>query len=263
MEIKNMNLIEDVRKKLQEAALRNPDSGRHTHYDVGFSEKLFNSQKKIIGVFVPDMRRNKKSVAKDLSFDDVLSILQGCDTHIYEEVFTSGIIISYCGLNDEEKIKAFEIYLEYADSWALIDSIVMTKKYYEKGSKHTDDESWRNDKWVVFVDKCMESQKAFVIRFGIVFMLSNLICEDKIDWIFQNLRRIKYDAILNNAYYVRMACAWLYAETSINFFDKTIDELNKESTDVRIKNMAFQKLLQSFRISDEKKKIIRSMKSSS
>jgi hypothetical protein len=156
-------------------------------------------------------------------------------------------MINYSKLSDEEKIKATRIYLEFVDSWALIDSAAVPGKS-EKTNKNL---------WAKFVEECLLSQKEFVVRFGIIFMLAHFVCESEIDWVFKNLRKVKHDG-----YYVKMAAAWLYADAARDFFDKTTDELSGEEIDAWIKNKAFQKMLESFRISNEKKEIVRKLKHS-
>ena len=212
---------------------------------VNFSKKILVSQKEILGVRVPDMRKIAKETAKNISFESLISVVENCNKSVFEEVFVCGLMINYSKLPDEEKIKATKIYLEFADSWALIDSAAIPGK-----SQKINENLWAN-----FVEECLFSQKEFVVRFGIIFMLAHFVCENKIKWIFENLRKVKHDG-----YYVKMAAAWLYAETARDFFTQTMDELSDEKIDAWIKNKAFQKMVESFRISSEKKEIIRRLK---
>ena len=212
-----------------------------------FSRKIVVSQKKIIGVRVPDMRKIAKEAAKNISYKDLISVIDDCDKNVFEEVFVCGLMINYSKLPDEEKIKATRIYLEFVDSWALIDSATVPGK----------SEKINKNRWAKFVEECLFSQKEFVVRFGIIFMLAYFVCDNEIDWVFENLRKVKHDG-----YYVKMASAWLYADAARDFFDKTVNELNNEEIDAWIKNKAFQKMLESFRISNEKKEIVRELKSS-
>jgi len=214
---------------------------------VNFSKKIVVSQKEIIGVRVPDMRKIAKETVKNLSFEDLISVIDNCDKNIFEEVFVCGLMINYSKFSDEEKIKATKIYLEFVDSWALIDSAAVPGKS-EKINKNL---------WAKFVEECLFSQKEFVVRFGIIFMLAHFVRENEIDWVLENLRKVKHDE-----YYVKMAAAWLYAEAARDFFDKTMSELMNEKIDTWIKNKAFQKMLESFRISSEKKETIRKLKNS-
>ncbi|MDR0304513.1 MAG: DNA alkylation repair protein [Chitinispirillales bacterium] len=215
---------------------------------VDFSKNILVSKKKIIGARVPDMRKIAKDLSKNLSFENLISVIENCDKNVYEEVFVCGIIISYSKLPDEEKIKAIKIYLEFVDSWALIDSAIMIKNF----------EKTNENLWAEFVEECIVSQKEFVVRFGVVFMLHHFISETKIDWVFENLRKIKHDG-----YYVKMAVAWLYAESARDFFDKTTNELNKKEMNAWIRNKTLQKILESYRILSDKKEFIRNLKRAS
>jgi hypothetical protein len=210
-----------------------------------FSEKILKTQKKILGIRVPDMRKTAKEKAKNISFDSLVLMLDKCDKNVYEDVFICGLVISYSKLSDEEKIKATQIYLEFVDSWALIDSAIMTEK-----TTKSDEKLWKD-----FVEICIKSDKEFVVRFGVVYMMTNFLDGKNIDFVFENLREIKH-----SGYYVKMAMAWLYATSPINYFDKTINELQTQNIDVWTVNKSFQKMLESYRICDENKKFIRDLK---
>jgi hypothetical protein len=85
--------------------------------------------------------------------------------------------------------------------------------------------------------------------------MSNFLNDEYIGKVFKELRKIE-----NNAYYVKMALAWLYATSAINYFEKTIVEITRPDIDVWITKKSFQKMLESFRISEEHKKKIRELR---
>jgi hypothetical protein len=231
--------FEEIRENLNSFAAANS-----TDF-VDFSEKILNTKKKILGVRVPDMRKIAKESAKNLSFDELIDLLENCDKNVYEEVFVCGIMISYSKLTDEEKIAATRAYLEFADSWALIDSAVMTKKA-----------TGHNDKlWTPFIEECLISPKEFAVRFAVVYMTTNFCDEENVDWVFEKLAEIRHEG-----YYVKMAMAWLYSVFAINFFEKTANELRNKNIDDWVKNKAYQKMLESYRIDAGKKKIIKDLK---
>jgi hypothetical protein len=57
-----------------------------------------------------------------------------------------------------------------------------------------------------------------------------------------------------------MGLAWLYATSAIKYFEKTIIEITRPNIDVWITKKSFQKMLESFRITDEHKKEIRDLR---
>jgi len=229
-------MIEEIREKLDILA------ANETKEFVKFSEKIINTQKKVLGARVPDMRRIAKEPARTASFNDIVALLDKCNKNIYEEVFVLGIIIACSKLPDDEKIRATEIYLDFVDSWALIDSAVMTKKTAKANGKL----------WKIFVEKCCKSGKEYVVRFGIVYMMENFIDDENIDFVFDSMREIKHEG-----YYVKMAIAWLYATAAVKYFDRTIKELQSGNIDAWTVNKAFQKMLESYRIPAQNKEIVR------
>jgi hypothetical protein len=99
------------------------------------------------------MRKFAKTLAKDLTFDDVLKFLRNSDKNIFEEISLSGLLIAYSKLTDKEKIRLTKLYLSNIDSWALVDGFVSS-------FKKIDESLWWN-----FVTKCLKSEKEFIVRF--------------------------------------------------------------------------------------------------
>ncbi len=106
-----------------------------------------------------------------------------------------------------------------------------------------------------FFQKYLTSNQEFEIRFAVVMILDFYIEEDYIKKdleIFEN--------ITNQAYYVQMAVAWAISICLIKFYDKTIKFLKSANLDKFTYNKALQKAIESYRITEEKKEILRSMK---
>ena len=106
-----------------------------------------------------------------------------------------------------------------------------------------------------FLQKYLTSNQEFEIRFAVVMILDFYIEEDYIKKdleIFEN--------ITNQAYYVQMAVAWAISICLIKFYDKTIKFLKSANLDKFTYNKALQKAIESYRITEEKKEILRSMK---
>lgn len=87
-------------------------------------------------------------------------------------------------------------------------------------------------------------------------MLDYYITEEYIDRVIKTI-----DDIKNDAYYVQMAKAWVIAEIGIKFNSKAMEYLKGENKlDKFTYNKALQKMIESYRISDEQKVILRNMK---
>jgi hypothetical protein len=124
------------------------------------------------------LRKLSKSLAKDFDFFDVKNFLEICDKNSYEELILSAMLINYTKITDAEKIELTRQYLKYADSWGLIDIFVEIKRKFDK------DLYWN------FCVECLKSNEEFVVRYGIIFMMSNFLNDEYIDKVFGELQRI-------------------------------------------------------------------------
>ena len=79
--------------------------------------------------------------------------------------------------------------------------------------------------------------------------------DNYIDKVIENIKKVKCDK-----YYVQMAIAWLLSIGYIQQKEKTIAFLNNNDLDDFTYNKALQKMIESYRISDEQKQILRKMK---
>jgi hypothetical protein len=68
------------------------------------------------------------------------------------------------------------------------------------------------------------------------------------------------DAIKHPGYYVKMAAAWAISLCYIKFPRITMDYLQNSSLDDFTYNKALQKIIESYQVNQDTKKIIRSMK---
>ena len=69
-----------------------------------------------------------------------------------------------------------------------------------------------------------------------------------------------FENVKNEEYYVQMAIAWAISICLIKYFNETIEYLKTSKLDKFTYNKALQKGIESFRISEENKKILRNMK---
>ena len=76
-----------------------------------------------------------------------------------------------------------------------------------------------------------------------------------IDKVLEILNKIQYEG-----YYVKMAVAWAISVCYIKFPKETFKLLQENSLDDFTYNKALQKIIESYRVSEEEKKTIRAMK---
>lgn len=226
----------DISQQLQELAKGNYE------YAV-FNKRIVNTKKQVLGVRLPDLRRLAKSLAKNASVVDIEIQLQNIDKNVYEQVFLAGLTINYSKLTEQEQLQLTKKYLELVDSWAGIDSFVERKTKFDQKL------------WWDFCVGCLKSPQEFVVRYGIIFMMSNFLKTPYIKCVFQELRQVEH-----SGYYVKMAQAWLYATAAVEFYEQTLAELKNDKLDSWTVKKSYQKMLESYRFSQEQKNTILNLK---
>ncbi len=228
-----MNKLE-IKNKLKELS-----DSKYKEFHSGLCPNTDN----ILGVRVPVLRNFAKELSKKYKTEE---LLKNIDNKYYEEILLQGMII---GLSKEKNV---ETILEYVkefipkiDNWAICDvfcaGLKITKKYKET--------MWD------FIKPYLNSDKEFEIRFGIVIILDYYI-EEK--YLKENFKI--FESVKNEEYYVQMAIAWAISICLIKYFNETIEYLKTSGLDKFTYNKALQKGIESFRISEENKKILRNMK---
>ena len=105
-----------------------------------------------------------------------------------------------------------------------------------------------------FIQPYLISPKEFEIRFGIV-MLFHYVDEEHIDALLAYA-----DTFSHDAYYARMAMAWMISICFIKFPEKTMEYLKQSKLDNWTYNKSLQKTIESLRVDKETKDILRGIK---
>lgn len=196
----------------------------------------------IIGVRVPVLRNYAKELVKEYRTEELLKQI---DNQYYEEIMLQGMVIGLSKENFETLQEQIEEFVPKIDNWTVCDvfcaGLKATKKYKE--------EMWD------LLQKYLKSNKEFEIRFGVVMILDYYIEKEYLEKDFQI-----FDAITNQEYYVQMAVAWAISICLIKFYEETIKYLEISNLDKFTYNKALQKAIESYRITDKQKDVLRSMK---
>ncbi len=226
-------MTQEIKRKLFELA--------DTKYKE-FHSGLCPGTNNIIGVRVPILRKYAKELAKQ---EKVNKLLKQIDNQYYEEIMLQGMLI---GIEKEDiKIVQEQIkqYIPKINNWAICDvfcaGLKITKKYKE--------EMWK------MLQKYLKSNQEFEIRFGVVMILDYYIEEEYLQKEFEI-----FDFIQSQAYYVQMAIAWAISIALIKFFDQTVEYLKIAKLDKFTYNKALQKAIESYRITQQQKEILRKYK---
>ena len=196
----------------------------------------------IIGVRVPVLRNYAKELTKEYEINELLKQI---DNQYYEEIMLQGMLIGLAKQDFETMKNQIEEFVPKIDNWAVCDVFCAGLK----ATKKRKEEMWH------FMQKYLRSDQEFEIRFGVVMILDYYLEEDYLEKDFKI-----FDSITSQAYYVQMAVAWAISIALIKFYDKTIQYLKNAKLDDFTYNKALQKAIESYRITDQKKHILRVMK---
>ena len=209
-----------------------------------FQIKLFPgvSPESVIGVRTPALRKMAKEILKAGGYDDFLADLP----HKYFDLTQlHAFIIS--GIKDFEVcIKEVERFLPFVDNWETCDQL--SPKVFSKHKKEL----------LPYIYKWIKSDKTFTVRFGIGMLLNHFLDED-----FDTRYLDTVAGIRSDEYYVNMMIAWYFATALAKQYDSALPYIEAERLDKWTHNKAIQKACESYRVTDEHKNYLRTIKGSS
>lgn len=198
----------------------------------------------VIGVRVPVLRKIASTLLKDDDFvkGELAEFLTSLPHEYYEENFLHAIFLSN-EKSFEKAIVEIDKFLPYVDNWAVCDCF--SPKCFAKNK----DELW---KWI---GKWLDSDKIYTVRFGIVNAMRYFLDDD-----FDEKKLKRVLAIKSGEYYIKMALAWYLSVALVKHYDVAIKYLQNRCLDVWVHNKAIQKAIESFRISQEQKEYLKTLK---
>lgn len=203
-----------------------------------FNDKLANTNLPTIGIRIPTLRK----IAKDYFWviDEIFDSFTG-RTPYFEEILCLGIVLSKAKIELSARKEYILKWLGYVDSWALTDTSVYQPKDGEK------------EKYFDFLTTLSKGDGEFYIRYGAVGLFKYI--DDRPSDVLEVYKCVKF-----GAYYVDMAVAWGICELLVKFYDIAIGAIENNIFPPFVHNKAIQKSIESFRISDEQKDYLRSLR---
>ncbi len=213
---------------------------RDEKYKV-FNAKLIPniSADRIIGVRNPALRALAKEMLKDGSYEDFLAALP----HEYnEENILHAMLISE--IKDKDKaVVALKAFAPHIDNWAVNDTI--SPRPFAK------DAALARDLAYGFID----DEGTYHERLGILMLMKYCLGEA--------FDRTDFDRVIaakNDDYYVRMMQAWYFATAIVKNEADTVVIFEQKRLAAWTHNKAIQKARESFRVSDDLKAYLKSLK---
>lgn len=193
----------------------------------------------VIGVRTPALRKLAAEFAKTPEAGAYMAILPH---RYYEENNLHGFLIER--LKDyDAAISAVDAFLPYVDNWATCD--LMTPRAFKKQlpALYEKTKSW------------LASEHTYTVRFGIEMLMCFFLDED-----FRPEALALVAGLRSEEYYVNMMIAWYFATALAKQYDAALPYIEQRRLARWTHNKTIQKAVESYRISDEAKAYLRTLR---
>ena len=194
---------------------------------------------RIIGVRTPELR----NLAKELSGGDLAKeFLNELPHYYFEENQLDSFLISR--IKDyKECLTAVNKFLPYIDNWATCDQL--SPKAFIKNKAALINE----------IKKWLKINHVYTKRFAIEMLMSHYLDEDFREEYLELVANVK-----SEEYYLNMMIAWYFATALAKQYDSSIKYIKDKRLSPWAHNKTIQKAVESYRITDEQKKYLKTLK---
>ena len=193
----------------------------------------------ILGVRTPDMRKIAKEVHQAAEAE---AFLRELPHKFYEENLVHFFLIAL--IKDFDAcIRETERFLPYVDCWPVCDQ--SSPKVFTKN----------HEKLLPYVKKWIASDHVYTSRFGMRMLMNEYLGED-----FKKEYPALVAAKTGDDYYLKMMVAWYFATALAKQYDACVPFLENGSLETWTHNKAIQKALESFRVTEEHKSYLKTLK---
>ena len=199
------------------------------------------ASEKIIGVRTPALRTFAKTLYKDSDIEDFLS---GVPHQYFDEDQLHAFVISL-EKDFDRCITRVDAFLPYIDNWATCDQL--SPKVFKKTP----------EKLLPFIQTWIKSDKTYTVRFAIGMLMQHFLDEN-----FDTKYVDMVAEIRSKEYYINMMIAWYFATALAKQYESVLPYIEGKRLDSWTHNKTIQKSVESYRITDEQKKYLKSMKTS-
>lgn len=193
----------------------------------------------VIGVRTPPMRKLASEFAKRPDINDFISELPH---RYYEENNLHAFIISRTK-DFDLSIAQTEAFLPYIDNWATCDCWI-PKAF----SAHTDE-------LFPYIEKWIRSEHTYTVRYAIGTLMKLYLDEH-----FKPEYCSLVSSVISDEYYIKMMIAWYFATALAKQYSTAITYLTERKLSAWVHNKTIRKAVESFRISDETKTYLKTLR---
>ena len=206
-----------------------------------FTAKLTPTLEKerIIGVRTPELRK----YAVELSKTEDAAAFMAMLPHLYQEENNLHAFLIERIADYDACVAALDAFLPYVDNWATCDS--MSPKCLKKQLPRLTGE----------IRRWMASDWVYTVRFGMGMLMRHFLDDAfdpaYLDWVA---------ALRSEEYYINMMIAWFFATALAKQWDATLPYIEGRRLDPWVHNKAIQKAVESYRIPEDRKNLLRAQK---
>ena len=206
-----------------------------------FQAPLFPNidKERMIGVRTPEL----KKLAKELYGSELANqFIETLPHQYFDENQLHAFLISL--IKDYETcLNEVEKFLPYVDNWGTCDQLC--PKVFAK----------HKDELIVFIKKWLKSKHTYTVRFAIGLLLG-LYLDDYFKKEYMEL----VSQVKSDEYYINMMIAWYFATALAKQYDSAIKYIEEKKLSPWVHNKTIQKAVESYRISEEQKVYLKSLK---
>lgn len=191
-----------------------------------------------IGVRLPVLKKYAKAIDGKSKED----FLKSLPHQYHEENILHAFILS--NMKDyQEYLKQVDAFLPYIKNWSVCDTLC--NKHLIKHKNQLINEIY---KW-------LKSKEVYRVRYAVKCLMNYYLGEDHKEEYIQKVQEVKLDD-----YYVKMMVAWYLATGLAKNYDSFIKVIEKKSFDSFTHNKAIQKAVESYRVSEDHKEYLKTLK---
>ena len=206
-----------------------------------FQAPLFPNieKERMIGVRTPEL----KKLAKELYGSETANkFLETLPHYYFDENQLHAFLISL--IKDYKTcLKEVERFLPYVDNWGTCDQL--SPKVFAK----------HKDELIVNIKCWINSKHVYTVRFAIGVLLGLYLDESFKKEYLELVSNVK-----SEEYYINMMIAWYFATALAKKWDSAIRYIESKKLSPWVQNKTIQKAVESYRITDDQKAYLKSLK---
>ncbi len=194
---------------------------------------------RIIGVRTPALRAFAKDLYKDRDKEDFLSRTP----HQYFDEDQLHTFVISLEKDIDRCIAEVDAFLPFIDNWATCDQL--SPKAFKK----------EPEKLLPHIQSWIRSDQIYTVRFAIRMLMQHFL-DERFDVQYADM----VAEVRSEEYYINMMIAWYFATALAKQYDRIVPYLEEKRLSAWVHNKAIQKSVESYRITDEQKAYLKTLK---